>query len=110
VVRILMYVGRTNSATRPAACHRIVVRETERVYVVRVGNPLGGPQGTPLRVGGNGRIEGYVPLRSLGPLESHLFELSKVEARPLGPQPRRGEIGERRRAGSWEWRRMERLA
>ncbi len=37
---------------------------------------LGGPQGAPLRVGGNGRIEAYIPVRSLGPLESHLFELS----------------------------------
>jgi glycosidase len=36
---------------------------------------LGGPPGAPLRVGGNGRIDGYVPLRSLGPLESHVFEL-----------------------------------
>jgi glycosidase len=40
---------------------------------------LGGPWGEPLRVGENGRIEAYVPLRSLGPLESHLFELSDAD-------------------------------
>ena len=36
---------------------------------------LGGPTAAPLRVGADGRLRGYVPLRSLGPLESHLFEL-----------------------------------
>ncbi len=39
---------------------------------------LGGSQGASLRVRGNGRIEGYVPLRSLGPLESYVFELKAV--------------------------------
>ena len=38
---------------------------------------LGGARGAPLRVGGNGRIDGYVPLRSLGSLESHVFELTE---------------------------------
>jgi glycosidase len=41
-------------------------------------NLLGGPQGASLRVRGNGRIDGYVPLRSLGPLESHVFEFTAV--------------------------------
>ncbi len=38
---------------------------------------LGGPRRAPLTVGGNGRIDGYVPVRSLGPLESRVFELMK---------------------------------
>ncbi len=37
---------------------------------------LDGPPGTPLTVRPNGGIEGYVPLPSLGPMESHLFELA----------------------------------
>ncbi len=37
---------------------------------------LGGPPGAPLTVGENGRIESYVPLPSVGPLESHVFELT----------------------------------
>ena len=36
---------------------------------------LGGPGGQPLRVGSNGRIQGFVPLRSLGPMEVHVLEL-----------------------------------
>ncbi len=39
---------------------------------------LGGPRGAPLTVGGNGRIESYVPLGLLGSLESHVFELLEV--------------------------------
>jgi glycosidase len=39
---------------------------------------LGGPRGAPLRVGEDGRIEGYVPLPSLGALDSHIFQLSEV--------------------------------
>ncbi len=41
-------------------------------------NLLGGPLGEPLNVGKNRRIEGYIPLRWLGPLEGHLFELLEV--------------------------------
>lgn len=36
---------------------------------------LGGPAGAAFRVGRNGRIESYVPLPSLRPLESRVFEL-----------------------------------
>ncbi len=39
---------------------------------------LGGLQGAPLSVGGNGRIEGYVVVSSLGPLESHVFDVARV--------------------------------
>ena len=35
----------------------------------------GGPAGAPLRVNADGRIRGYVPLRSLGPLEVQVLEL-----------------------------------
>ena len=38
---------------------------------------LGGPSGAPLRVSGAGRIDRYVPFRSLGPLEIHVVELSR---------------------------------
>jgi alpha-amylase len=38
---------------------------------------LGGPAGRPLRVGSNGRVQGYVPLPSLGPMEIHVLELVK---------------------------------
>ncbi|MET0397720.1 MAG: alpha-amylase family glycosyl hydrolase [Longimicrobiaceae bacterium] len=37
---------------------------------------LGGPDGAALTVGADGRIRGYAPLRALGPLESHVLELS----------------------------------
>jgi alpha-amylase len=37
---------------------------------------LGGPSAAPLEIGPGGRIQGYVPLSSLGPMESALFELS----------------------------------
>jgi glycosidase len=37
---------------------------------------LGGPAGAALTVGAGGRIQGYVPIRTLGPLESHVLELS----------------------------------
>jgi hypothetical protein len=40
---------------------------------------LDGAPGAPLLVGENGRIEGYLPLPSLAPMESHLFELAEVE-------------------------------
>jgi hypothetical protein len=39
---------------------------------------LGGPAGRPLRVGSNGRIQGYVLLPSLGPMEIHVLELSRA--------------------------------
>ena len=38
---------------------------------------LGGPSGRPLRVRSNGRISGYVPLASIGPLETHVLELRR---------------------------------
>ncbi len=38
---------------------------------------LGGARGAPLRLGGNGRIDGYVPLRSLGPLDIRVFDLAR---------------------------------
>ena len=37
---------------------------------------LGDLAAASLRVGPDGRIQGYVPLRSLGPMESYLFELA----------------------------------
>ncbi|MGH7663802.1 MAG: alpha-amylase family glycosyl hydrolase [Gemmatimonadaceae bacterium] len=39
---------------------------------------LGGPSAAPLRVGSDGRlpVHGYVPLRSLAPMQSYLFEVS----------------------------------
>ncbi len=39
---------------------------------------LGGPAGQSLRVGGNGRIQGYRPLPSIGPLEIHVLELARA--------------------------------
>jgi glycosidase len=39
---------------------------------------LGGPPGASLTVGRSGRIDGYVPLPSLGSLESHVFKLFEV--------------------------------
>jgi alpha-amylase len=36
----------------------------------------GGPNAEELRVGSDGRISGYVPIRSLAPMESYLLELS----------------------------------
>ena len=39
---------------------------------------LGGPTGQPLRVGTNGRIQGFVPMRSLGGLEVHVLELGRT--------------------------------
>jgi glycosidase len=38
---------------------------------------LGGLPAAPLRIGSNGRIQAYVPVPSLGPLASHVFELSR---------------------------------
>lgn len=38
-------------------------------------NLLGGPSGARLRSTSDGRIEGYLPLRSVGALQSYLFEL-----------------------------------
>ncbi|MDH3497202.1 MAG: alpha-amylase family glycosyl hydrolase [Gemmatimonadota bacterium] len=38
---------------------------------------LDGPAGAPLQVGRGGRIQAYVPVVSLQPLESHVFELTK---------------------------------
>lgn len=40
------------------------------------GSLLGGRAAAPLVVTGAGRIAGYVPLRSLGPLETHVFDVS----------------------------------
>ncbi|MEE9577130.1 MAG: alpha-amylase family glycosyl hydrolase [Gemmatimonadota bacterium] len=40
---------------------------------------LDGASGAPLQVGENGRIEGYLPLPSLAPMESHVFELAEVD-------------------------------
>ncbi len=40
---------------------------------------LDGASRAPLQVGENGRIEGYLPLPSLGPMQSHLFELAEVD-------------------------------
>jgi glycosidase len=45
----------------------------------QVQNLLVGSQGAPLDVGVNGQIDGYVPLPSLGPRESHVFELATVD-------------------------------
>jgi glycosidase len=39
---------------------------------------MGGPAAQPLRVGANGRIQGYRPVPSLGPLEIHVLELSRA--------------------------------
>ncbi len=39
---------------------------------------LGGPAGQPLRVRSNGRIQGYVPMPSLGAVEIHVLELSRA--------------------------------
>lgn len=39
---------------------------------------LGGPAGQSLRVGGNGRIQSYRPLHSIGPLEIHVLELARA--------------------------------
>ena len=39
---------------------------------------LGGPAGQPLRVGTNGRIQSFVPLRSLGGMEAHVLELARA--------------------------------
>ena len=38
---------------------------------------IGGVAGNRLRTGANGRIEGFVPLRELGPLQFHVFALSR---------------------------------
>ena len=39
---------------------------------------LGGPAGQALRVAANGRIQGYRPLPSIGPLEIHVLELARA--------------------------------
>ena len=39
---------------------------------------LGGPAGRALRVASNGRVQGYAPVTSVGGLEIHVFELSRV--------------------------------
>jgi glycosidase len=38
---------------------------------------LGGPQGATLRVRGNGRIDGYIPVPSLEAMESRVFDLAR---------------------------------
>jgi glycosidase len=38
---------------------------------------LGGPAAASLRVGGTGRIDRYVPFRSLGPMEIHVLQLTR---------------------------------
>lgn len=40
-------------------------------------NLLGGPGAAALRVGGAGRINGYVPLGTLAPMQAHVFELGR---------------------------------
>lgn len=40
---------------------------------------LGGPPGEPLTLGADGRISGYAVLRSIGPLESHVFDLTRAD-------------------------------
>jgi alpha-amylase len=40
------------------------------------GDLLGGPSARPLSVGADGRVQGYVPLRTLAPLEIHVLDLS----------------------------------
>lgn len=39
-------------------------------------NMLGGPAGAPMRVDADGRLDGYVPLRTLAPRTGYLFDLS----------------------------------
>jgi glycosidase len=39
---------------------------------------LGGPGGRPLRVAGNGRIQGYAPLATLGAMEIHVLDLARA--------------------------------
>jgi glycosidase len=46
------------------------------LYEVR--SLLGGPPGARLNVGGDGGIDSYAPLPSLGPLTSSIFELTRV--------------------------------
>lgn len=36
---------------------------------------LGGPSGEPVRVGRDGRVRGWIPLRSLAPMEAYIFDL-----------------------------------
>jgi len=43
---------------------------------------IGGPAGSSFRVAADGRVAGYVPLPVLGPLESHVLELT---AQPVAP-------------------------
>ena len=56
----------------------VTLSSSERVLPVGRHSPkplLGGPSAAPLLVSPDGRIRGYVPLRSLEPLTSYLFEL-----------------------------------
>jgi alpha-amylase len=39
-------------------------------------NLLSGPDAAPLSVGADGRIQGYAPLRTLAPMQIHVFDLS----------------------------------
>jgi alpha-amylase len=41
---------------------------------------LHGPRGAALEVGSDGRIDGYVPLRTLGPRESHVLEIEALRS------------------------------
>ena len=43
-----------------------------------VGSLLGGPSGQPLRIAGNGRIQSYRPVASIGPMEIHVLELARA--------------------------------
>lgn len=70
----VLVVANLGTATLAA----VTVSSTERVlppgrYSLRA--LLGGPTAVSLRVGPDGRIRGYVPLRSLAPVTSYLFEL-----------------------------------
>jgi hypothetical protein len=38
---------------------------------------LGGPPAASFRVGGNGRIDRYVPFRSLGAMEIHVLQFTR---------------------------------
>lgn len=40
------------------------------------GDLLGGPRAAGLTVGADGRVQGYVPLRTLAPMEIHVFDLA----------------------------------
>jgi alpha-amylase len=68
-----------NLATTPVA--GVTVTAPDRTVVAgryALASLLGGPAGQPLRVGSNGRIQGYRPLASLGPMEIHVLEIARA--------------------------------